>query len=91
MIVNTMGHIQKLENLDQHQLLKQLSKFKEKVFFILLYAQNWTKWVKSHKNLLWRLLTKNGQDLTNYFDPSKGVSQVTEILENHFYVSLIGL
>ena len=33
MIVNTMGHIQKLNNIHQHQLLEQLSKFKETVFF----------------------------------------------------------
>ena len=62
-----MGHIQKLKNLDQHQLLEQLSEFKEKVFFILPYAQNWTEWVKSHSNPLWRLLTKKGQDLTKHF------------------------
>jgi len=33
MIVNTMGHIQKLKNIHQHQLLEQLSIFKETVFF----------------------------------------------------------
>ena len=44
-----MGHIQKLKNIHQHQLLEQLSKFKETVFF-LPYAQNLTVGQKSPKS-----------------------------------------
>ena len=69
-----MGHIQKLKNIHQHQLLEQLSIFKETVFF-LPYAQNLTVGQNSPKSDLAtfdKKLARFNTKFLDHFDPSTG-------------------